>query len=64
MVQPGATLFMEDLKKNGIESPEALYSVIYSGKGKMPGYGLDCKPRVCTRCLPFSTKKYDAYQPL
>ncbi|KAG1652894.1 hypothetical protein FOA52_003934 [Chlamydomonas sp. UWO 241] len=48
-LQAGATLFEGDLAKNGVESPEALYKIIYSGKGKMPGYGTDCAPRgACT----------------
>jgi hypothetical protein len=46
VVQPGATLFPEDLQRNSADSPEALYRIIYSGKGKMPGYGADCAPRV------------------
>jgi len=45
IVAAGATLFAEDLAKNGVESPEALYKIIYAGKGKMPGYGTDCAPR-------------------
>ena len=49
IVQSGATLFPEDLLKNGIAGPEELYKIIYSGKGKMPGYGTDCAPRgACT----------------
>ncbi|PNH02347.1 Cytochrome c6, chloroplastic [Tetrabaena socialis] len=45
----GATLFQPDLAKNGVESPEALYDIIYKGKGKMPGYGTDCAPKgACT----------------
>ncbi len=40
MVQAGASLFQRDLDKNGAASPEAIYSLIYSGKGKMPGYGV------------------------
>ena len=26
--------------------PDALYNLIYKGKGKMPGYGKECAPRV------------------
>lgn len=49
MLQPGATLFTEDLQRNGRAMPEALYEIIYSGKGKMPGFGQDCAPRgACT----------------
>lgn len=46
ILQPGATLFEEDLAKNGVDSPEALFNIIYAGKNKMPGYGTDCTPRV------------------
>jgi len=44
-----ATLFPDDLLRNGINGPDDLYRIIYSGKGKMPGYGADCAPRgACT----------------
>jgi cytochrome c6 len=44
-----ATLRTEDLERNGYASPEALYALIYGGKGRMPGYGADCAPRgACT----------------
>ncbi len=46
MVQAGATLSTGDLRKNGMLDPDALYILIYKGKGKMPGYGKDCAPRV------------------
>lgn len=45
VVQAGATLFAEDLAKNGVSTPDELYKIIYAGKGKMPGYGTDCAPR-------------------
>ncbi|GAX74241.1 hypothetical protein CEUSTIGMA_g1690.t1 [Chlamydomonas eustigma] len=45
IVQAGATLFQEDLQRNGVSDPEALYNIIYGGKGKMPGYGTDCAPK-------------------
>jgi hypothetical protein len=32
-----ATLQLEDLRKYGLADSEALYQVIYSGKGSMPG---------------------------
>ncbi|GLI67392.1 hypothetical protein VaNZ11_011576 [Volvox africanus] len=45
----GATLFPEDLRRNGVDSSEALYKIIYGGKGKMPGFGKDCAPKgACT----------------
>ena len=46
-MQAGATLRTGDLQKNGMLDPEALYNLIYKGKGKMPGYGINCAPRVC-----------------
>lgn len=48
VVQAGATLKTPDLERNGYDTAEALYSIIYSGKGKMPGFGQDCAPR-CVR---------------
>lgn len=45
VVAAGATLKTEDLQRNGVASPEALYKIIYAGKGKMPGYGTDCAPK-------------------
>ncbi|EFJ41518.1 hypothetical protein VOLCADRAFT_121636 [Volvox carteri f. nagariensis] len=45
----GATLFPDDLRRNGVDSSEALYKIIYSGKGKMPGFGKECAPKgACT----------------
>jgi len=41
----GATLFPQDLERNGAASPEELFTLIYRGKGKMPGYGTDCAPK-------------------
>ena len=49
VVSPGNSLFEGDLDRNGLLSSEKLYEVIYSGKGKMPGYGLNCAPKgACT----------------
>jgi len=45
VVQAGATLKEADLSRNGVNSPEELFNLIYSGKGKMPGYGEGCTPR-------------------
>ncbi|KAK9824135.1 hypothetical protein WJX72_008036 [[Myrmecia] bisecta] len=45
VVQGGASLRTGDLKRNGAASPEAIYEIIYKGKGKMPGYGKNCAPR-------------------
>lgn len=46
IVQPGATLFSSDLQKNNVADAESLYSLIYSGKERMPGFGADCAPKV------------------
>lgn len=45
IVQAGASLQTNDLQKNGAATTDAIYKLIYSGKGKMPGYGKDCTPR-------------------
>ena len=45
-MQAGATLRQADLQKNGVASVEAIYDLIYNGKGKMPGYGAGCTPKV------------------
>jgi hypothetical protein len=50
VVAAGATLFPADLQRNGVGDAESLYKIIYSGKGKMPGFGQDCAPKVsCLR---------------
>ncbi|GBF89429.1 cytochrome, chloroplastic [Raphidocelis subcapitata] len=49
VLQAGATLFTEDLQRNGRADPEGLYQIVYSGKGKMPGFGTECAPKgACT----------------
>ncbi|XP_015960206.1 cytochrome c6, chloroplastic isoform X2 [Arachis duranensis] len=45
VIQPGATLFTKDLQRNGVDTEEAIYRVTYYGKGRMPGFGKECKPR-------------------
>ncbi|KAJ0982647.1 hypothetical protein J5N97_010902 [Dioscorea zingiberensis] len=45
ILQPGATLFMEDLQRNGVSSEEEIYNVTYYGKRRMPGFGEKCSPR-------------------
>ena len=45
IVQAGATLFPDDLKRNGVDDAAAVYDIIYGGKGKMPGYGEGCAPK-------------------
>lgn len=51
-MQAGASLQTADLQKNGAASTDAIYKLIYSGKGKMPGYGKECTPRVESPTLP------------
>eukprot|EP01023_Acetabularia_acetabulum_P011259 TRINITY_DN1514_c1_g1_i2.p2 TRINITY_DN1514_c1_g1~~TRINITY_DN1514_c1_g1_i2.p2 ORF type:complete len:156 (-),score=17.51 TRINITY_DN1514_c1_g1_i2:225-692(-) len=45
VVQSGATLFLGDLERNGYLDVDKLYSIIYNGKGKMPGFGQECTPK-------------------
>eukprot|EP00257_Ricinus_communis_P018992 XP_015577843.1 cytochrome c6, chloroplastic isoform X4 [Ricinus communis] len=45
LIQPGATLFMKDLQRNGVDSEEEIYKITYFGKGRMPGFGQNCTPR-------------------
>ncbi|KAG0475693.1 hypothetical protein HPP92_015379 [Vanilla planifolia] len=45
ILQPGATLFMKDLERNGIQTEEDIYNITYYGKGRMPGFGERCTPR-------------------
>jgi cytochrome c6 len=49
VLQAGATLSTADLQRNGYGDPEAMYNLIYSGKGRMPGFGEECAPKgACT----------------
>lgn len=50
VVQAGATLKEADLQRNGAASVEAIYDLVYNGKGKMPGYGAGCAPKVWFPC--------------
>ncbi|XP_044469320.1 cytochrome c6, chloroplastic [Mangifera indica] len=45
VIQPGATLFLKDLQRNGVDTEEEIYRVTYFGKGRMPGFGENCTPR-------------------
>eukprot|EP00250_Pteridium_aquilinum_P000372 c10404_g1_i1 orf=88-645(+) len=45
IIQPGATLTSSDLQRNGVSAVNDIYKIIYSGKGRMPGYGEQCAPR-------------------
>ncbi|KAI5667647.1 hypothetical protein M9H77_17500 [Catharanthus roseus] len=45
IIQPGATLFLKDLLRNGVDTKDEIYRITYSGKGRMPGFGENCTPR-------------------
>ncbi|XP_038970200.1 cytochrome c6, chloroplastic isoform X2 [Phoenix dactylifera] len=45
ILQPGATLFMKDLERNGVATEEGIYNITYYGKGRMPGFGEKCTPK-------------------
>ncbi|KAI3879156.1 hypothetical protein MKX03_010660 [Papaver bracteatum] len=45
IIQPGATLFLKDLQRNGVDSEEEIYRITYYGNGRMPGFGEKCTPR-------------------
>ncbi|XP_031505278.1 cytochrome c6, chloroplastic-like [Nymphaea colorata] len=45
ILQPGATLFGNDLERNGVSTEESIYEITYYGKGRMPGFGEKCTPR-------------------
>jgi cytochrome c6 len=45
VLQAGATLATADLERNGYADADALFALIYSGKGRMPGFGADCAPK-------------------
>ncbi|KAL8141226.1 LOW QUALITY PROTEIN: hypothetical protein V2J09_007247 [Rumex salicifolius] len=45
VIQPGATLFADDLVRNGVATEEEIYEITYSGEGRMPGFGEKCTPR-------------------
>ena len=51
MVQAGKSLQHPDLERNGAGSVAEIYDLVYNGKGKMPGYGTGCTPRVLVICL-------------
>lgn len=61
VVSPGNTLFEADLSRNGLLSSEKLFEVIYSGRGKMPGYGANCAPKgACTFAARLSDEEVKA----
>ncbi|CAK9141061.1 unnamed protein product, partial [Ilex paraguariensis] len=45
IILPGATLFLKDLRSNGVDTEEEIYRVTYYGKGRMPGFGENCTPK-------------------
>lgn len=45
IIQPGATLTASDLQRNGVSAVDDIYKIVYSGKGRMPGFGEQCAPR-------------------
>ncbi|KAK3264418.1 hypothetical protein CYMTET_26842 [Cymbomonas tetramitiformis] len=45
VVAPNKTLRQGDLEANSVFDIQGLSSTISSGKGKMPGYGVECAPR-------------------
>ncbi|XP_020578652.1 cytochrome c6, chloroplastic [Phalaenopsis equestris] len=45
ILQPGATLFIKDLQRNGLATEDDIYNITYYGKGRMPGFGERCTPR-------------------
>lgn len=45
VLQPGATLFPEDLERNGVGQEDEIYNITYYGKARMPGFGEKCTPR-------------------
>jgi len=49
VVVPSATLFANDLTRNGLTTLDDVRRVIELGRGKMPGYGEACAPKgACT----------------
>lgn len=52
----GSTLRLPELEQNGLSDPSALYKLLYEGKGRMPGFGEECAPKVstCTADGPMS----------
>lgn len=51
IIQGSATLLQEDLVKNGYADSDSLYKLIYGGKGRMPGFGQECAPKVGPACF-------------
>lgn len=45
IMQAGAALTLGDMQRNGLLDVEQVYKTVYSGKGKMYGFGEGCVPR-------------------
>jgi cytochrome c6 len=61
VLAPGATLFPDALARAGLDTREALYDIIYNGKGRMPGYGQKCAPAgACTFAARLGDDDVDA----
>jgi cytochrome c6 len=61
VVAPSATLFTNDLTKNGLNTKEDLSNLIALGRGKMPGYGEACAPKgACTFGARLDADEIDA----
>jgi cytochrome c6 len=57
-MQAGATLSLADMQRNGILDVDQVYKVVYSGKGKMYGFGQGCAPKgKCTFGLRLSDEE-------
>jgi cytochrome c6 len=56
-MQPGASLTKTDMLRNKVLDVQEVYNIVYSGKGKMYGFGENCSPK--GRCT-FGTKLTDA----
>lgn len=61
VVAPSATLFTNDLTKNGLNTKEDVSNLIALGRGKMPGYGEACAPKgACTFGARLDADEIDA----
>mmetsp|Transcript_8679 Transcript_8679/g.32329 ORF Transcript_8679/g.32329 Transcript_8679/m.32329 type:complete len:180 (+) Transcript_8679:41-580(+) len=61
VVAPSATLFTNDLTKNGLNMKEDVSNLIALGRGKMPGYGEACAPKgACTFGARLDADEIDA----
>ena len=56
-VSASATLFSQDLERNGLTSKDDIARVIELGRGKMPGYGEACAPKGRARSARVWTRR-------